>query len=722
MMIFLLPSVVLPRTADQEDRSPKKSPPVVIDAREKQLISEEVMELKGDVEIAFGQFRFFTDYATFNLKTREVRVPGRVTIYSPDHTIVGDNLTFDISKGAGELTDVHGHIPPALYYRSEVVDQKNPDRIDYRRLFLSSCNQVVPLWSLGSRKGIILKDKYIRMRDVVFRIKKVPVFYLPFIQYPLREGGRSTGFLFPNFGNSTEKGFVVNSQFFWAVRPDLDLTLGFDHFSRVGNGLYAETRWLFRQFEGSVKYYRMLYNLDDDGLNVLQKTSGSDSLVTMEFKKRFEFLKTEVTANVNRQSDPNFLRIFSKGFASQLRTSFSSAVGLKSTVSENIHLTAAVSERQTYVPSLDYISTNRTLPAVNVRVNQQKVGKVPGYFSLDLGYSNTLRTGESVLDSEIVFNKGESKPRIQLNPSYTLEVVNLPFLSTGLKFEGDYSYEFKSLDPDSGEIVDSPILTASNKVLVSVTGPVLYRVFEGRKNRFRHVIQPGITYRFAQVSANIDNALKVSAADYPAFSYMQFSLNTQLVSTRRKDDQTRDILRYSLSQLYYFDPQLAAKNRKVNDRYPEFSELTNKLEFSPLKSWAFDTTLHYNYYLREFTRINFKLKYRYSDHIQGSVFYTKDRNQYTAPDWLFNRSTIGGALVYNPESSPVHLISNINYDLTDGTFRFARILGEIRLQCVKINSEVLIRKNLNGQIIPEFTAGISLGNLGAVQDLLGATF
>jgi len=699
--------------------SPESDQRVIIDALQKRLVGEELMELRGDVEIRFGKYRFFTDFATFNLKTKEVRAPGRVTIYSPGNTLVGANLTFDIDSRQGQLTDVYGFIPPSVFYRGEVVTQNSDEQIDYRHLTFSSCNQVVPLWSLRSSRGRLVKDRYIRMNDVVFRIKKVPVFYLPVLQYPIREGGRSTGFLFPNIGNSKEKGLVISNQFFWAPRPDLDFTLGFDHFAQVGNGFYGEARWLFQQFEGNARYYQMFHKLDEEGLNVLNKKRRYDYLASMEVKKRFQFWNTEVIANVNRQSDPNFLRIFSKAFASQITTSFSSLVGLNSTVSDTVHLTARVSENQTYLPSQNYSSLNRALPVVNLRVSQQKIGKIPGYFSFDLGYQNTLRSGENYLDSEIVFNKGEYKPRIAVNPVYTVDVIKLPYLSASLKYQGDYHYEFKSLNPETGDIASDPILTSSNKLLLNLTGPVLYRNYATRRTRLKHMIEPSLTYRYALTSDNINNTLKVNASDYPDYSYLQFGFSTRLVSTPKNEDPSRDILKYSLSQYYYFDPQLASRNRKVNGEYPRFSELSNRLEFSFHPSWNFDSTVNYNYYLDEFTTLRFRLKYQYSETVQGSLFYNKDRNQYTAPDWLLNRATVGGSLLFTPDSVPFSIISNINYDLTDQNFRFARILGAIKLQCVRINVEVLIRKNLQNEIIPEFTVGISLGNLGAVKDLLG---
>ena len=56
--------------------------------------------------------------------------------------------------------------------------------------------------------------------NAVFKVKSVPAFYTPVIYYPIRHDQRSTGFLFPHFGNSTTRGFDVGSEVFVAHAPE----------------------------------------------------------------------------------------------------------------------------------------------------------------------------------------------------------------------------------------------------------------------------------------------------------------------------------------------------------------------------------------------------------------------------------------------------------------------------------------------------------------------
>ena len=75
--------------------------------------------------------------------------------------------------------------------------------------------------------------------------KNIPVFYLPYLRYPMQKDGRGTGLLFPGIGNSNLRGFFFQNQFFWAIKPNMDMTFGLDYFSKLGIGVSDEVRYLF---------------------------------------------------------------------------------------------------------------------------------------------------------------------------------------------------------------------------------------------------------------------------------------------------------------------------------------------------------------------------------------------------------------------------------------------------------------------------------------------
>src|SRR5438045_4058544 len=67
-----------------------------------------------------------------------------------------------------------------------------------------------------------------------FRLEGIPVLYLPFATHPVQKAPRQSGFLIPNIGRSSTRGYTVGESVFWAMRRDMDLLAGAEYFSRRG--------------------------------------------------------------------------------------------------------------------------------------------------------------------------------------------------------------------------------------------------------------------------------------------------------------------------------------------------------------------------------------------------------------------------------------------------------------------------------------------------------
>ena len=78
----------------------------------------------------------------------------------------------------------------------------------------------------------------------MLRAKGVPVFYLPALFYPIQKDDRATGFLMPTYGTSTYRGITLSNAFFWAINRSQDATFIDDWFSKRGNGVGAEYRYV----------------------------------------------------------------------------------------------------------------------------------------------------------------------------------------------------------------------------------------------------------------------------------------------------------------------------------------------------------------------------------------------------------------------------------------------------------------------------------------------
>ncbi len=96
------------------------------------------------------------------------------------------------------------------------------------------------------------------MWDAVVRIKGVPLFYVPYLRYPLKD--RATGFLMPRLGFGGAKGLSLSQSFYWALAPNMDATAGVDLYLSRGTGASLEYRYLFPGgTKGDLNLYYFIY-------------------------------------------------------------------------------------------------------------------------------------------------------------------------------------------------------------------------------------------------------------------------------------------------------------------------------------------------------------------------------------------------------------------------------------------------------------------------------
>ena len=78
---------------------------------------------------------------------------------------------------------------------------------------------------MTASKIVLYSGSHAVLKNMVLRVKDVPMFYLPALYYPTKHQDRATGFLLPNYGTSSLKGMTLSNAFFWAVDRSQDVTI-----------------------------------------------------------------------------------------------------------------------------------------------------------------------------------------------------------------------------------------------------------------------------------------------------------------------------------------------------------------------------------------------------------------------------------------------------------------------------------------------------------------
>src|SRR3569832_1452309 len=154
----------------------------------------------------------------------------------------------DINTQLGVLYDAKLFIKSDNYYvEGEVMERVAVDRYELEGGSLTSCDcPEDPDWQLRGKKFRIHMDHYLVARDVVFYANGIPVFYLPYLVYPVKTE-RQSGFMIPRIGLSSRYGFRYSQDFYWVIAQNQDATISMDHRGSKGDGVGLQYRYVLAE-------------------------------------------------------------------------------------------------------------------------------------------------------------------------------------------------------------------------------------------------------------------------------------------------------------------------------------------------------------------------------------------------------------------------------------------------------------------------------------------
>ena len=69
-------------------------------------------------------------------------------------------------------------------------------------------------------------DRSVALVNANFRLFRIPLLYMPYATAPAGHNLRQSGFLLPEFSDTTLKGVVLGDAYYWAPKDWTDLSLG----------------------------------------------------------------------------------------------------------------------------------------------------------------------------------------------------------------------------------------------------------------------------------------------------------------------------------------------------------------------------------------------------------------------------------------------------------------------------------------------------------------
>ena len=167
----------------------------------------------------------------------------RVRSDSGSYGTVG-GATFD--RANFDIPDRHGR-----GYAKD-IDLHPDGKVDLTQVRYTTCPVGNEDWQLqAGRLALDTKAQEGVAHDVIMRFKNVPVFYTPYISFPLGDD-RKSGVLFPSFGHSSNNGYELEVPYYLNLAPNYDLTLTPGYLSARGVELAEDFRFLTYKSHGQI--------------------------------------------------------------------------------------------------------------------------------------------------------------------------------------------------------------------------------------------------------------------------------------------------------------------------------------------------------------------------------------------------------------------------------------------------------------------------------------
>jgi LPS-assembly protein len=200
----------------------------------------------GNVVVNSGETTLKADTLTVNRSTNEVDARGNVEVKDQQGEIQAESLRLELDNETGQIGNGTVRLPRNQYILTGKLLQKSYGQsyhIEEGRFTTCQCESFDKAdWSIGGRTvDVDLRGKG-EVRDGVFRVRGVPILYVPYGIVPVRND-RQSGFLFPNYGFSSKRGFVWQQPFYWAINKSYDLTLTTDVETAARLGVWGEFRY-----------------------------------------------------------------------------------------------------------------------------------------------------------------------------------------------------------------------------------------------------------------------------------------------------------------------------------------------------------------------------------------------------------------------------------------------------------------------------------------------
>ncbi|MDH1263181.1 LPS-assembly protein LptD [Pseudomonas sp. GD03944] len=243
---------VEPTRPGMNDKTPMSEAPMFVSAKASRYQQEEqVATLAGDVVLRQAGMQVEADEANLLQAENRGELIGNVRLRDQGMLVVGDKAELQLDNGEARVDNAE-YVLHTSRVRGSALYAKREETaiIRLKDGTYTTCEPGSNAWHLkGNNVTLNPATGFGTATNVTLRVKDFPVFYTPYIYFPI-DDRRQSGFLPPSIGSSSDNGFTLQTPYYFNLAPNYDATLYPTYMADRGLLMEGEFRYLTKSSEG----------------------------------------------------------------------------------------------------------------------------------------------------------------------------------------------------------------------------------------------------------------------------------------------------------------------------------------------------------------------------------------------------------------------------------------------------------------------------------------
>ena len=567
-----------------------------------------ITTLTGNVVVQQKNQRLQSEQVRLDTNTGVISVHDAVEIRRPGLLVTADNGVFDTEQQQSVLQ--HAELvryDADLRASAETISLNADDTMVLQNGRFSFCPPGDDSWHIDSQRIDILPDEgFGEARHAVLKLGSVPVFYLPWLSFPIDDQRRS-GFLYPKLSSSSSSGIYLATPYYFNLAPNYDAIVTPQFREHQGLYVTSEGRYLSQLGQHNSN---ILWSVDD------KQSSDNRWYADYRFNGK---LTPQLKADIKlaRASD---IKVFSDyGYGDNFADSNKVSSHMTfSHSSDNPTISKVVVAMKQHQQLTTATPSYNLLPHINVQGGNSKAAQTAWQYDLDYTHfdrDNSQLSGMNKINGQRLHLTPSFSKNWRDSYSYTKLTAALPMSWYSLEdtpsgTDNSQSRSLYQLSMDSGLFFDRPLANGGQQTLE----PRLYWTYTPYKNQDSLPI-----FDTSSVSKPLYQANRFNGPDRIGDDHRV----TLGVSSRVLTPAGQQKARYSIAQMYYLADRKVELSHASSTSSETSSPIYGQMDYQINKQVSSSLNIDWQPKTGTTDAIAGSLRYKASSNQVASLNYTK---------------------------------------------------------------------------------------------------